>query len=118
MNQMKSNFTQKGVGKTTPFLIQLKKKEKTMNNPNHKEEIARINRAIGQLEGIKKMIDEQRYCPDIIIQLKAVRSAVKHIESNILKTHLEHCVADTFGNNEEAKQKILEIKNLLDKMQS
>ena len=93
-------------------------KETKMNHPSHKEEITRINRALGQLEGIKKMIDEQRYCPDIIIQLKAVRSAVKHIESNILKTHLEHCVADTFGNNEEAKQKILEIKNLLDKMQS
>ena len=42
-------------------------------NPSHKQEIPRINRAIGQLEGIKKMIEEQRYCPDIIIQLKAVR---------------------------------------------
>ena len=84
----------------------------------HKEQIPRLNRAIGQLEGIKKMIGDHRYCPDIIIQLKAVRSAIKHIESNILKTHLEECVASTFGENEEAKEKILEIKNLLDKMQN
>ena len=87
-------------------------------NPCHKHEIPRLNRAIGQLEGIKKMIEEQRYCPDIIIQLKAVRSAIKHIESNILKTHLEDCVASSFADSEDAKQKIMEIKNLLDKMQN
>lgn len=91
---------------------------KDLQNPSHKKEIPRLNRAIGQLEGIKKMIEEQRYCPDIIIQLKAVRSAIKHIESNILKTHLEDCVAASFMDKEDAKQKILEIKNLLDKMQS
>lgn len=91
---------------------------KDLQNPSHKKEIPRLNRAIGQLEGIKKMIEEQRYCPDIIIQLKAVRSAIKHIESNILKTHLEDCVVASFMDKEDAKQKILEIKNLLDKMQS
>lgn len=86
-------------------------------NPCHKHEIPRLNRAIGQLEGIKKMIEEQRYCPDIIIQLKAVRSAIKHVESNILKTHLEECVAKSFSDTETAKEKIMEIKVLLDKMQ-
>lgn len=87
-------------------------------NPSHKNEIPRLNRAIGQLEGIKKMINEQRYCPDILIQLKAVRSAVKSVESNILKRHLENCVVESFSNEAEAKKKILEIKNLLDKFQS
>ena len=93
---------------------------KKSENPNHKHEIPRIprlNRAIGQLEGIKKMIEEQRYCPDIIVQLKAVRSAIKHVESNILKTHLEECVAKSFSDSEIAKEKIMEIKTLLDKMQ-
>ena len=64
------------------------------------------------------MINEQRYCPDILIQLKAVRSAVKSVESNILKRHLENCVVESFSNEAEAKKKILEIKNLLDKFQS
>ena len=54
---------------------------KKSENPSHKHEIPRLNRAIGQLEGIKKMIEEQRYCPDIIVQLKAVRSAIKHVEN-------------------------------------
>ena len=91
---------------------------KNLNNASHKHEIPRLNRAIGQLEAIKKMIEEQRYCPDIIVQLKAVRSAIKHIESNILKTHLEECVAKSFSDSEIAKEKIMEIKTLLDKMQS
>ena len=88
------------------------------HNPSHKHEIPRLNRAIGQLEGIKKMINEQRYCPDILIQLKAVRSAIKSVESNILKTHLENCVVESFSNQAEAKKKITEITALLDKFQS
>ena len=64
------------------------------------------------------MINEQRYCLDILIQLKAVRSAIKAVESNILKRHLENCVVESFSNEAEAKKKILEIKNLLDKFQS
>ena len=61
---------------------------KKSENPNHKHEIPRLNRAIGQLEGIKKMIEEQRYCPDIIVQLKAVRSAIKHVENVLLSLFL------------------------------
>ena len=91
---------------------------KKSENPSHKHETPCLNRAIGQLEGIKKMIEEQRYCPDIIVQLKAVRSAIKHVESNILKTHLEECVTKSFSDSEIPKEKIMEIKTLLDKMQS
>ncbi len=93
------------------------KKENNNNHPCHKAEIPRINRAIGQLEGIKKMIEDRRYCPDIIIQLKAVQSAIRRVESNILKTHLENCVASSLTGN-DAKEKIEEIKNLLDKLQN
>ena len=115
-----------GKGKPPPFLCYNSSMENNSenkccgehHNPSHKNEIPRLNRAIGQLEGIKKMINEQRYCPDILIQLKAVRSAVKAVESNILKTHLENCVVESFSNEAEAKKKILEIKNLLDKFQS
>jgi len=92
--------------------------QKNPQHPCHKAEIPRLNRAIGQLEGIKKMIEDRRYCPEIIVQLKAVRAAIKRVENNILKTHLEDCVAASFAGNKDAKQKIEEIKNLLDKMQS
>ncbi len=92
--------------------------EDKKQNPNHKHVLPRLNRAMGQLEGIKKMINEQRYCPDILLQLKAVRSAIKSIEGNILQTHLEHCVIESFNNKDDAKEKILEIKKLLDKIQN
>ena len=95
-----------------------KNTDKIHHDPaGNKEQIPRLNRAIGQLEGIKKMIEDKRYCPDIIIQLKAVRSAIKRIESNILKTHLEECVASSFSDKKDAREKIDEIKNLLDKLQ-
>ena len=47
------------------------------HNPSHLENIPRLNRIAGQIEGIKKMIEDGRYCPDILSQLRAVRSAVK-----------------------------------------
>ena len=69
-------------------------------HPCHKQEIPRLNRVIGQLEGVKKMIEELRYCPDILIQLRAARSAIRAVESNILKTHLQSCVAQSFASEE------------------
>lgn len=82
--------------------------------PDHSKELTRLNRISGQIEGIKKMIQERRYCPDIIIQLKAISSAVKSVESVILKSHLESCVKDVFkeNNQEEQQKKIDELLKL------
>lgn len=60
----------------------------------HKCELPRLNRIAGQVDGIRKMIDEGRYCPDILTQLRAVRAAIRSVEANILESHLETCVAD------------------------
>ena len=57
-------------------------------HPSHDAEIKRLNRIAGQVEGIKRMIEEGRYCPEILSQLRAVRSAVKGIETEILRRHL------------------------------
>jgi len=86
-------------------------------HPDHTKHLPRINRVIGQLEGIKKMVDNKRYCPDIMVQLKAVASAVKSIETQILKTHLEHCIKDVFNQNNklDQKDKINELLNLFKK---
>lgn len=85
--------------------------------PSHLENLPRLNRISGQIEGIKKMIEEGRYCPDILIQLKAVRSAVRAIESNILASHLQHCVAQSFNSEEDRNQKIAELKTLFDRFE-
>ena len=54
----------------------------TQSKPNHSENLPRLNRISGQIDGIKKMIEEERYCLDIVNQIKAVRSALKSVEKN------------------------------------
>ena len=86
-----------------------------INHPSHIEQLPRLNRIAGQIEGIKKMIKEQRYCPDILMQLHAVRAAVRNLEIQILGTHLSHCVTEVFQrqDQEQQKQKIEEIRQLI-----
>lgn len=74
-------------------------------HPDHKAEGPRLNRVAGQIEGIKTMIAERRYCPDIITQLRAVRSALKTIESSVLERHLGSCVKDIMQSSDTKAQK-------------
>lgn len=58
----------------------------------------RLNRMIGQLNGIKKMIDENRYCGDVLIQISAVESALESFGYIVLKDHMETCVVEEIKN--------------------
>jgi DNA-binding FrmR family transcriptional regulator len=82
--------------------------------PDYGAEMPRLNRVTGQVEGIKKMIEERRYCPDILAQLRAVRAALHSIEANILESHLDSCVTDALNsdNAEQKTEKIAELKSL------
>lgn len=62
----------------------------------------RLNRIAGQVNGVKTMIEEDRYCGDILIQLSAIEKSVRSLSNKILKSHLETCVIDEIkkGNNE------------------
>jgi DNA-binding FrmR family transcriptional regulator len=86
-----------------------------MKHPNHAEQLPRLKRIEGQVRGVQKMIDEQRYCVDILTQLRALQGALKQVELNVLETHLQHCVhqAMTTDDLEAAEQKIQEIVRLL-----
>jgi DNA-binding FrmR family transcriptional regulator len=79
----------------------------------HERQIPRLNRIIGQIEGIKKMIADRRRCPDILIQFKAVKSAVKAVEREVLDAHLSMCVSESFASPSSRDEKIREIKNLI-----
>lgn len=87
------------------------------NHPSHINEVNNLNKAIGQLEGIKKMISEKRYCIEILTQFKAVRSAIKSVEINILQKHLSSCLKDCLihQDTKEIEVKLEEIKSLLKK---
>ena len=84
-------------------------------HPSYKEELPHLNRIGGQIDGVKKMIDGGRYCPDILAQLRAIRSAIKNIELRILDTHLSCCVTQAClsHNEKEQRKKIEEIKELI-----
>ena len=89
----------------------------TNNHPDHTKELVKINRVIGQLEGIKKMIETRRYCVDVLNQFKASIGALKGCEASIFKTHLHACFIESLqsSNNEEKEEKIEEIIGLLKK---
>jgi DNA-binding FrmR family transcriptional regulator len=55
---------------------------------------SRLNRAIGQLNGIKAMVEEDRYCGDVLTQLAAAESAVRAVSREVLRNHLETCVVE------------------------
>ena len=80
----------------------------------------RLNRVEGQVRGIARMVEQDRYCLDILTQLHAVRAALRRVESELLKTHLEHCVTDAMvsGDAAERDQKTAELVELIDKLRS
>lgn len=86
-----------------------------IQHPSHNDEMPHLNRVGGQIDGIKKMIEERRYCPEILTQLRAIRSAIKNIEARILDTHLSSCVSQAFlsHNAEDQRKKIDEIRDLI-----
>ena len=88
-----------------------------MNHPCHDSQVNRLKKIEGQVRGLQKMIEERRYCMDIVSQLRAVQGALKKVELGILETHLQHCVQDALNsrNSEDAEAKIQEILQLLQK---
>lgn len=80
-------------------------------HPDHTIHVKRLNRVRGQIDGIERMILDQRYCPDILNQLKAARAALTAIEAEIFRTHLKACVKQAFSSSDElgAERKVNEI---------
>ena len=78
--------------------------KKTIRTEENKKNItSRINRIIGQLEGIKKMVADDRYCNDILIQLAASDKAIKSLASIILDNHMHSCILDGIKDGDMTK---------------
>jgi DNA-binding FrmR family transcriptional regulator len=71
----------------------------------------RLQRIEGQVRGISRMVEEDRYCIDIVTQIAAVRAALRRVEEEILRDHVGHCVehAIASGNKAEQRRKIEEL---------
>ncbi len=67
--------------------------------------INRLNRISGQVRGVAQMVEDDRYCIDILHQLQAVKSALARVETQILKDHAACCVAEAIASGDEADQR-------------
>ncbi len=87
------------------------------SSPTHEELLHRIRRIDGQVRGIQRMIEERKYCVDIITQIQATRSALRAVELKILQKHMSHCVSAAFasGASKDAAEKMEELLRVMKK---
>jgi DNA-binding FrmR family transcriptional regulator len=76
--------------------------------------LSRLSRIEGQVRGITRMVEEERYCIDVLNQIQAVKAALTKVETEVLKGHAAHCVAHAIqsGNARDQKQKFDELVEL------
>ncbi len=84
--------------------------------PNHESQLARLNKIAGQLKGVRKMIEERRYCVDIISQIKAVTGALEQVQMGVLEKHVHHCVRESMEDGVELDTKVEELVRVLGKL--
>jgi DNA-binding FrmR family transcriptional regulator len=75
----------------------------------------RLSKIEGQVRGLARMVEEDRYCIDIVTQIAAVRAALRGVEEEILRDHVSHCVehAIASGNKTDQRRKVAELIDVL-----
>ncbi len=91
------------------------KKRKDRSPEEYKSLINRLNRISGQINGIKKMVEESAYCTDILIQVSAVNSALNSFNKALLSEHIRTCVADNIreGDDEIVEELVETLRKLM-----
>lgn len=77
--------------------------------------VKRLNRIEGQVRGLSRMVEENRYCIDIVTQIAAVRAALRRVEEDLLRDHVGHCVehAIASGDKKDQREKIEELMSVV-----
>jgi DNA-binding FrmR family transcriptional regulator len=77
--------------------------------------LKRLGRIEGQVRGLARMVEDDRYCIDIVTQISAVRAALRRVEEEILRDHVAHCVehAITSGDKADQRQKVQELMDVM-----
>ena len=77
--------------------------------------VNRLQRIEGQVRGLSRMVDEDRYCIDVVTQLSAVRAALRSVEDEVLRDHAGHCIehAIASGNKSDQRRKVAELMDVL-----
>ncbi|MBR2337426.1 MAG: metal-sensing transcriptional repressor [Clostridia bacterium] len=74
----------------------------------------RVSRAIGHLNAVKRMIEEERDCSEVLIQLSAIKAEIVNVSKVILKDHVDHCIVDAIKANDE--ESIASLKEAIDRL--
>lgn len=82
-----------------------------VQHASHRAQLPRLRRVQGQLAGIVRMVEEERYCIDILTQIRAARAALRKVEQAVLREHAEHCIAGSAaaGSPGEARARLEEL---------
>jgi len=88
-----------------------------MERENKPRLLNRLNRIEGQVRGVARMIEDDRYCIDVLTQLRALKAALNKVETELLKTHLDHCIVGAMASGDpvEQRKKADELIALLDR---
>ena len=84
-----------------------------MQNETKKACLSRLNRVEGQVRGLAKMVEDGRYCIDVVTQVQAVIAALKKVEGEILKDHISHCVEHAIKSGDKKAQRA-KVQELVD----
>ena len=84
---------------------------------NKEKALRRLSRLEGQVRGVARMVEGDRYCVDILTQTAAIRAALKGVEKLVIENHAHHCIEDAVASGDAGEQraKFLELLELLDK---
>lgn len=84
-------------------------------NPNHKDNLVALRRIEGQVRGAQRMIEDRKYCIDILTQIHAIKGALSRVEEKILEKHFQYCVTEAVkgASEKEKQQKLDEILKLI-----
>ena len=77
--------------------------------------LKRLQRIEGQVRGLTRMLDEDRYCIDVVTQISAVRAALRRVEEEVLRDHVAHCVEHAIASGDKADQrrKVAELMDVI-----
>lgn len=94
-----------------------KKAKDDHQHPSHREDLVRLGRIKGQIEGVERMIEDNRYCMDIVSQIRSITAALRSAEGLVMERHLRHCVTDAINAKDErlTEAKISELLTLFQK---
>jgi DNA-binding FrmR family transcriptional regulator len=82
-----------------------------MDAETKRQALARVRRIVGQVQGIQRMVEHEKYCVDILLQISAVQGALEQVSKIIMARHIESCVVDSLqaGSERERARKIDEL---------